>query len=86
MLKYVTIQKKYNAVQLEKVYDRVVLHEEVWSVVKYVKVQDMYEDSRTVLCVGVTDGFKVGMGSALGTFLLAVMMGRLADEVREESL
>lgn len=50
MLKYVTIQKKYNAVHLEKVYDRVVLHEEVRSVVKYVKlVQDMYEDSRTVV-------------------------------------
>ena len=50
----------------------------------------MYDDSRTsVRCaVGVTEGFdvKVGLhqGSALSPCLFAMVMDRMADEIREE--
>lgn len=50
-------------------------------------VQDMCEDSETA--VGVTDGFKVGvglhLGSSLSPFLFAVMMDRLTNQARQES-
>ena len=56
------------------------------------QVQDMYESSMTVMrcTVGVTDGVEVEVGlqqgSALSPFLFAMMMDRLEDEVRQESL
>ncbi|KAI5107651.1 hypothetical protein C0J45_1245 [Silurus meridionalis] len=60
---------------------------------KYVRVvQDMYEDSVTaVMCaVGTTDWFKVEVElhqrSALSSFLFAVVMDRLTEEVRQEYL
>ena len=59
---------------------------------KYVLlVQDMYEGSETVVrcAVGTTESFKfkVGLhqGSALGPFLIALIMDRLTDEVRRET-
>ena len=60
---------------------------------KYVQlVQDMYEESETVVrcAVGTTESFKVKVGlhqgSALSLFLFAVIMDRLTDEVRTEPL
>ena len=53
-------------------------------------VQDMYEESETVVkCpVGTTESFKVKVGlhqgSVLSPFLFAVSMDRLTDEVRRE--
>ena len=84
-------------VDLEKAYDRVP-REELWHcmrksgiVEKYVRlVQDMYEESETVMrcAVGNTESFKVKVGlhqgSALSPFLFAVIMDRLTDEVRRE--
>ena len=84
-------------VDLEKAYDRVLL-EELWYcmrkseiVEKYVQlVQDMYEESETVVrcAVGTTESFKVKVGlhqgSALSPFLFAVIMDRLMNEVRRE--
>ena len=84
-------------VDLEKAYDRVP-REELWYcmrksgiVEKYVQlVQDMYHGSETVVksAVGATESFKVKIGlhqgSALNPFLFAVIMNRLADEVRRE--
>ena len=84
-------------VDLEKAYDRVP-REEPWYcmrksgiVEKYVRlVQDMYKGSETVVrcAVGTTESFKVKVelhqGSALSPFLFAVIMDRLADEVRRE--
>ncbi|KAI5622938.1 migration and invasion-inhibitory protein [Silurus asotus] len=70
--------------------------EELWNCMrksgvseKYVRVvQDMYKDS--VTAVGTIDWFKVKVGlhqgSALSPFLFAVVMERLKDEVRQESL
>ncbi|XP_062866594.1 uncharacterized protein LOC134329279, partial [Trichomycterus rosablanca] len=100
MEKYREGQKELHCVfvDLEKAYDRVP-REELWCcmrksgvVEKYVRlVQDMYEDSRTVVrcAVGVTDSFKVEVGlqqgSALSPFLFALVMDRLTDEVRQES-
>lgn len=55
-------------------------------------VQDIYEGSVTaVRCVvGVMDGFKVEVGlhqgSALSSFLFAMLMDGLTDEIRQESL
>ena len=58
---------------------------------KYVRlVQDIYEGSETVVrcAVGTTESFKVKVGlhqgSALSSFLFAVIMDRLTDEVRRE--
>ena len=58
---------------------------------KYVRlVQDMYEESETVVrcAVGTAENFKVKVGlhqgSALSLFLFAVIMDRLTDEVRRE--
>lgn len=58
---------------------------------KYVRVlQDMHEDSETVVrcAVGVTDGFKLGVGlaqgSALSPLLFTIVMDRLTDEVKQE--
>ena len=58
---------------------------------KYVQlVQDMYEGNKTVVrcAVGTTESFKVKVGlhqgSALSSFLFAVIMDRLTDEVRRE--
>ena len=84
-------------VDLEKAYDRVP-REERWYcmrksriVEKYVQlVQDMYEESETVVrcAVGTTESFKIKVGlhqgSALSPFLFAVVMDRLTDEVRRE--
>ena len=84
-------------VDLKKAYDRV-LREELWYCMrksgimkKYVRlVQDMYEGSETVVrcAVETTESFKVKVGlhqgSALSTFLFAVIMDRLTDEVRRE--
>ncbi|KAK3540753.1 hypothetical protein QTP86_001609 [Hemibagrus guttatus] len=78
---------------LEKVYDRVP-REELWYCMKksgvaekYVTVvQDMYERSRTVVkyAVGQTEEFKVEVGlhqgSALSTFLFAIVMDQLSEE------
>ena len=53
-------------------------------------VQDMYEESETVVrcAVGTTESFKVKVGlhqgSALSPFLFALIMHRLTDEVRRE--
>ena len=59
---------------------------------KYVRVvQDVYEIWKTMVrcAVGVTEEFKVEMGlhqgSALSTFVFALVMDRLTDEVRQES-
>ena len=58
---------------------------------KYVRlVQDMYKESETVVrcAVGTTESFKgkVGLhqGSGLSSFLFAVIMNRLTDQVRRE--
>ena len=58
---------------------------------KYVRlVQDMYKESETVVrcAVGTTESFKgkVGLhqGSWLSSFLFAVIMNRLTDQVRRE--
>ena len=58
---------------------------------KYVRlVQDMYEESKTVVrcAVGTTESFKVKFGlhqgSASSPFLFAVIMDRLTDNVRRE--
>ena len=58
---------------------------------KYVRlVQDMYEESETVVrcAAGTAESFKVKVGlhqgSALSPFLFAVIMDRLTDEVRRE--
>ena len=86
-------------VDLEKAYDRVP-RQELWYclrkfgiVEKYVQlVQDMYEESETVVrcAAGTTESFKVKVGldqgSALSPFLFAVIMDRLTDEVRREPL
>ena len=82
---------------LEKAYDRVP-REELWYGMrksgvaeKYVRlVQDMYEESETVVrcAVGTTESFKIKVGlhqrSELSPFLFAVIMNRLTDEVRRE--
>ena len=84
-------------VNLEKAYDRI-SWEELWYCMrksgiaeKYVQlVQDMYEGSETVVrcAVGTTESFKVKVGlhqgSVLSSFLFAVIMDRLTDEVRRE--
>ena len=55
-------------------------------------VQDMYEESQTVVrcAVETTESFKVKVGlhqgSALSPFLFAVIMDRLTDKVRTEPL
>ena len=56
---------------------------------KYVRlVQDMYEESKTVVrcAVRITESFKVKVGlhqgSALSPFLFSVIMDRITDEVR----
>ena len=58
---------------------------------KYVQlVQDMYEESETVVrcAVGTTESFKVKFGlhqgSALSPFLFAAITDRLTDDVRRE--
>ncbi|KAK3556575.1 hypothetical protein QTP70_010770 [Hemibagrus guttatus] len=85
-------------VNLEKVYDRVP-REELWYCMrksgvaeKYVRVlQDMYERSRTVVrcAVGQTEEFKVYValhrGSALSSYLFAIVMDQLSEEVTQES-
>ncbi|KAK3514261.1 hypothetical protein QTP70_012099 [Hemibagrus guttatus] len=85
-------------VDLEKTYDRVP-REELWYCMrksgvaeKYVRVvQDMYERSRTVVrCAeGQTEEFKVEVGlhqgSTLSSFLFAIVMDQLSEEVRQES-
>lgn len=54
-------------------------------------VQYMYEDRETVgrFAAAGKDGFLLGLGlhqkSTLSPFLLAVLMDRLADELRQES-
>ena len=70
-----------------------VLYEESGVAEKYVRlVQDMYENSMTVVrpAVGVMDGFEVEVGLhqglALSPFLFAVVMNKLTDEVRQQSL
>ncbi|KAK3556905.1 hypothetical protein QTP70_022400, partial [Hemibagrus guttatus] len=81
-----------------KAYDRVP-REELWYCVrksgvaeKYVRVvQDMYERSRTVVrcAVGQTVEFNVDVrlhqGLALNSFLFAIVMDQLSEEVRQES-
>ena len=55
-------------------------------------VQDMYEESKTVVrcAVRTTESFKVKVGlhqeSVLSPFVFAVIMDRLTDEVRREPL
>ena len=99
MEKYRKGQKEPHCVFVdpEKAYDRVP-QEELWYCMrksgimeKYVRlVQDMYEESETVVrcAVGTTESFKVKVGPhqglALSPFLFAVIMDRLTDEVRRE--
>ena len=85
-------------IDLEKAYDRV-LREELWYCMrksgvaeKHVRlVRDMHGNSVTVVrsATGVTKGFtvKVGLhqGSALSSFLFAIVMDRLTDDVRQEA-
>ena len=85
-------------VDLGKAYDKVPI-EELWYCMiksglaeKYVRtVQDMYDDSTTAVrcAVGVTEGFevKVGLhqGSASSPCLLAMVMDRMTDDIREEA-
>ena len=83
-------------VHLEKAYDRVP-REELWycmrksGIVETQLVQDMYEESETVVrcAIRTTESFKVKVGlhqgSTLSPFLFAVIMDRLTDEVRRES-
>ena len=84
-------------VHLEKAYDRVP-REDLWYcmrklgiVEKYVRlVQDMYEESETLVryAIRTTESFKVKVGlhqgSALSSYLFAVIMDRLTDEIRRE--
>ena len=99
MEKYKEDQRKlhYVFVDLEKAYDRVAREELLYCmrksgiVEKYVRiVQDMYEESETVLrcAAGTTESFKIKVGlhqgSALSPFLFAVIMDRLTDEVMRE--
>ena len=63
----------------------------LYKVATYVRlVQDMYEGRETVVrcAVGSTESFKVKVGlhqgSTLSSFLFAVIMDRLTDEVRKE--
>ena len=99
MKKYREGQRELHCVfmDLEKAYDRV-LWEKLWYcmrksgiVKKYVRfVQDMYEGSKTVVrcAVGTTESFKVKIGlhqgSVLSSFLFAVIMDKLMNEVRRE--
>ena len=99
MEKYREGQKELHCVfvDLEKAYDRVP-KKELWYCMiksgiaeKYVRlVQDMYEQSYTVVrcAIGTTESFKVKVGlhqgSALSTFLFAVIMDRLTNKVRRE--
>ncbi|KAK3556417.1 hypothetical protein QTP70_008352 [Hemibagrus guttatus] len=90
--------RKVVEIYLEKAYDRVP-REELWYCMrksgvaeKYVRVvQDMYERSRTVVrcAVGQTEEFNVEVGlhqgSALSSFLFAIVMDQLSKEVRQES-
>ena len=100
MKKYREGQRELHCVfvDLEKAYNRVP-REELWYcmrksgiVEKYVQlVQNMYEGSETVVrcAVRTTESFKVKVGlhqgSALSTFLFAVIMDRLTNEVRRET-
>ena len=83
-------------VDLEKAYDRVP-REELWYCIrksgiveKYVqRVQDMYEESETVVrcAVETTESFKVKVGlHPLSPFLFAMIMDRITDEARRELL
>ena len=84
-------------VDLEKAYDRVPREDlryckrKSGMAEKYLRlVQDMYEESETVVrcAVGSTESFKVEVGlhqeSALNPFLFAVLMDRLTNKVRRE--
>ena len=100
MEKYREGQKELHCVfvDLEKAYDKVP-REEVWYCMrksglaeKYARlVPDMYDDSITAVrcAVGATEGFevKVGLyqGSALSPCLLAMVMDRMTDDIREEA-
>ena len=102
MEKYRESQRELHCVfvDLEKAYFAGfrVSREELWyymrkpgMVEKYVRlVQDMYEESETVMrcAVGTTESFKVKVGlhqgSALSPFLFAVIMDWLTDKVRRE--
>jgi hypothetical protein len=93
-------QKKLYCVfiDLEKAYDRVP-REEVWECLRlagtsecYVRViQDMYDRGRTAVrsSAGLTEEFGVGVGrhqgSALRPFLFAIIMDKLAEDIRGEA-
>ena len=84
---------------LEKAYDRVlrkelwyVLHEKIGNDGKVVQlVQDVLDGSETVVRCAIksSESFKVKVGlhqgSALSSFLLAVIMDRLTDESKERA-
>ncbi|CAF94836.1 unnamed protein product, partial [Tetraodon nigroviridis] len=84
---------------LEKAYDRVP-EEELWYCMrksgvaeKYVRaMQDMCENFKTAVwsAVGMIEEFQDEVGlhrvSALSPFLFAMMMDKMTDEVRRESL
>ena len=98
MEKYREGQKELHCVfvDLEKAYGKVP-REEVWYCMrksglaeKYARiVQDMYDDSITaVMCaVGVTGGFDVNVGlhqgSAWSPCLIAMVMDRMTEDIRE---
>ena len=102
MEKYREGQREFHCVfvDLKKAYNTV-SREELWwycmrksgMAEKYVRlVQDMYEESETVVSCAVetTESFKVKIGlhqgSALSPFLFAVIMDRITDKGRREPL
>ncbi|KAI5102400.1 hypothetical protein C0J45_7752 [Silurus meridionalis] len=83
----VTICEQQESVRQGAKRGVVVLYEKVRCGGEVRVVRDTYEDSVTL---GTTDWFKVEVrlheGSALSPFLFAMVMDRLTDEVRQESL
>ena len=85
-------------IDLEKAYDRIP-RSEVWNFLRMKKVpenfikviQDMYKDSDTQIrtLAGRSESFKVTVGvhqgSALGPFILTILIDTLTDNVRKRA-